>query len=315
MAALKKDAPAESVLAPSAITPAELTAILARHGLARARLMALAAHPPQSLVLEGGGPREREAVALFWAALLNCRAGAGGALLPGVEPPARPCLACTPCRQILDNVFSDLHLFDGWREGVIKVEPVRELRPVWGQPPHGDGMRVTIFAEAQTMMPAAANALLKTLEEPRPGNVFVLLAPQRERLLETLVSRSFVLTLAWPDPEADDPADAEAAVWADALAAFWTTGKGWYPRTLEKGGLDAPLARRVILHCQRELVRAMTGRPGGALARYAAERMDAEARRRFDLALDQAQIALGASTASVVSPPLVLDWIATLTDR
>lgn len=307
--AAKVGADPESVVSPASLSVEELNAVLARQERVREHLAVLAAQPPQSLIFEGGTPRQREVVAMFWAALLNCRAKAG-----------RPCLRCAPCRRILHNVFSDVHLFDGWREGLIKVEAVRDLRPVWGQAPHGDGMRVTIFSEAQTMMPATANALLKTLEEPLPGNVFVLLTPQRERLLKTLVSRSFVLTLAWPDPEAARLAsgaevDPEAAVWADALATFWTTGKGWYPRTLAKGSLDAALARRVVLHCQRELVRAMTGRPGGALAHFIGERLDAAARRRFDLALDQAQIAFGSSTASVVSPSLVLDWLATLPDR
>ncbi|MDD4951622.1 MAG: DNA polymerase III subunit delta' [Desulfovibrionaceae bacterium] len=254
------------------------------------RLAVLSQSPPQSLVLEGGDAESRLAAAMHWAMLLNCGAQ------------RRPCLSCRSCRQIADRVFRDLLVF----EGAVGVDTVRETRGVWGQPPSGPGCRVTVFSQAQDLNAHSANALLKSLEEPRPGNVFVLLAPQRERLLETLVSRSFVLTLAWPDSAGRE--DPEAEDWTSALIGFWRTGQGWFERTSVKGGVDRDLALGVVLSCQRRLVRALCGpaadQPPGLYGLF-----DARGLRRLDLMLTEAQEALNIQPAPV-NPALVLDWLA-----
>ena len=268
-------------------------ALSGQDDLAR-RLRRLAVSPPQTLLLEGGSAKEREAAALYWAAQLNCAAP---------DPESGPCGNCPACRQIVDRAFSDLYYFDGL-EGSIKIDDVREVRSVWGQPPNGDGHRVTIFAEAQELTIEAANALLKSLEEPRPGNVFVLLAPQRERLLETLVSRSWVLALSWPDARRTD---AEAEAWCRALLEFWRSGRGWFPRTSAKGAVDRPMALRVVLGCQRELLAAMSGRGGTPVSDGLRTLFDGAGLRRLDRALAQCQDALNYQ----VSPSLVLDWLAT----
>lgn len=255
------------------------------------RLKILANRPPQCLLLEGGSEAERRLMAAYWTALLNC------------ESDDAPCLECTECRQIADNAFNDFLLIER-PEGKqdIPVESVRELLPVWGQPPHGRGSRVTLISEAQNLNGNSANALLKTLEEPRPGNVFVLTAPQRERLLETLVSRSFVLTLAWPVEVRNTP---DVEEWVGAMVNFWRTGRGWFARTSTKGSLDHDLALEVLTGCQRELRNSMID---PSLTRDAASIdsiFDLKAKRRLDLALDKAQEALNYQ----VTPALVLDWL------
>lgn len=186
-------------------------ALDARQERVRAALNKLASDPPQVLILEGGSVAERFSVALWHAARLNCPEG---------RP---PCLHCPACLQIGANLFHDLYVLDG-REGSIKIETVRELRTILGEAPRGDGKRVVILAEAQSLGVEAANALLKSLEEPRPGVCFLLLAPQRERLLPTLVSRGWVVTLAWP--EAGTPSTPELFQWEEALAEFMPPGRG-----------------------------------------------------------------------------------------
>jgi DNA polymerase-3 subunit delta' len=216
-----------------------------------------------------------------------------------------PCGQCPACRQIADLAFNDLLFFDG-REGLIKVDSVREKRSTWGQPPHGDGYRVSIFAEAQMFMTEAANALLKSLEEPRPGNVFVLAAPQRERLLETLVSRSWVVTLSWPDVRVNPP---EVTEWTTALVNFWQTGRGWFERTQVRGAVDRNLAMDVVIGMQRELREALSGACGTPLSAGMATKYGPAELRRIGLVLEQAQEAL--NTQVPVNPTMVLDWVAT----
>ncbi len=273
---------------------------------ARLRLDRLAASPPQALIIEGGRAEERAAMALYFAARINCQeAGA-------------PCGVCHVCSQILDRVYLDLIYFDGLA-GSIKAEDVRELRLLSGEPPRGAGMRAVIFSEAQWLTDVAANALLKTMEEPRPGNCFMLLAPQRERLFPTLVSRSWVVTLAWPDRTLPQPAALAPAgegdgepqenveEWTEALMRFWTTGRGWFDLTSTKGRATRLLGQHVILALSRALAEALSGRPQSGLADFLGARLNAEGLRRLDILLAETQEAL----INQVNPALALDWLAT----
>jgi hypothetical protein len=124
----------------------------------------------------------------------------------------------------------------------------------------------------------------------------MLLAPQRERLFPTLVSRSFVLTLAWPDPGVPavprELGDEDPAQWADALAAFYRTGRGWFARTSAKGRVPRLLAAHILLACSRALSAALSGRPVSGLGRYLAELADPGGVRFFDVLLAECQEAL-----------------------
>lgn len=251
----------------------------------------LSQDPPQVLLLEGGTVDERLCLALHWAQLLNCATGSA-------------CGNCPACVQIRDKVFTDLRILDG-AEGKIKIDPVRELKPLFGQPPRGTGRRVVIFNEAQELTQQAANALLKTLEEPCKGTVFMLLTPQREWLLPTLVSRSWVLTLAWPQ---DAPEDDGLSTWKTALMDFWRTGKGWFKLSSAKGAVDKHLAMALVTACQHEYARALTGQVSTPMSKGFG-RMTPEALKRVDLTLAHAQDCLSLPTPA--APALVLDWLAT----
>lgn len=251
----------------------------------------LSADAPQVLLLEGGTPEEREACALYWAQLLNCKSGGA-------------CGQCPACVQVRDLAHVDLKVLDG-REGKIKIDPVRELKPLFGQPPRGDGKRVVVFHEAQELTPQAANALLKSLEEPCDGTVFMLLAPQREWLLPTLVSRSWVLTLAWPKDAQDDD---EIRQWKSALMGFWRTGKGWFAKSGGKGAVDKHLAMRLVIACQRDYARALAGKAATEMSVGFAKMPPAKL-KKVDLALAHVQDALQLQTPA--NPALTLDWFAT----
>lgn len=253
-------------------------------------LWKLAQDPPQVLLLEGGEENVRLGMAVYWAALLNCEAA----------PEDRPCQTCPTCRRLSMAAHRDLFLLDGRTES-IKIDSVRELRPVLGQEPHEVRKRAVLFVEAQSLGEAAANALLKSLEEPKPSTCFVLTAPQRERLLPTLVSRSFVLTLAWPPPGAPEGLEE----WEAALAGLLADGRGWFGRTMNRGAVDQTLARNMIRLLRARLRDALAGDPPqGPLGRTLAG-MSAPALRRCGLVLIEAQNAL----VFMVNPSLVLDWL------
>lgn len=263
----------------------------------RSLLTSLRTRPPQLIHLEGGEARERVALALWWAALLNCEcgeeAGDGGA----------PCLDCPACLRIGADMFADVIVLDG-RAGSIKIDEVRALRPLLGEPPRFGRKRVIVMAEAQALGVEAANSLLKSLEEPCPATCFAFTAPQRERLLPTLVSRGWVVTLPWPDP-------ARAAVgamreWEYALACFLDKGTGWFEKTSVKGCLDAAGAQEVVLLGQKALADRLAGREGSALAGLFGRMPDALLSAADEL-FARCQEALQAQ----VNPGLVLDYLAT----
>ncbi|MEH1872861.1 DNA polymerase III subunit delta' [Nostoc sp.] len=71
---------------------------------------------------------------------------------------------------------------------VIRLEQIREITEFLSRPPLKAARNVVVLEEAQTMAEAAANALLKTLEEPGQATL-ILIAPTLESILPTLVSR------------------------------------------------------------------------------------------------------------------------------
>jgi len=81
----------------------------------------------------------------------------------------------------------------------ISIAQVRELRSELARTSHGSsGASVAVLTPADSMLPAAANALLKTLEEPRSGSLIVLLSSAPARLLATLRSRCLRLRVQVP---------------------------------------------------------------------------------------------------------------------
>src|SRR5579859_1314018 len=86
------------------------------------------------------------------------------------------------------------------RSEQIRIEQVRGLQDFLAIGTHRAGARVILIHPAEAINPNAQNALLKNLEEPPPGTVFVLVAARLERLLPTIRSRCVQVTLATPDP-------------------------------------------------------------------------------------------------------------------
>ncbi len=83
----------------------------------------------------------------------------------------------------------------------IKIEQIRALSDFLNVGSHRRGHRVVLIHPAESMNPASANALLKSLEEPSAGVVFLLVSHQPSRLLPTVRSRCHALGLTLPPRE------------------------------------------------------------------------------------------------------------------
>jgi DNA polymerase-3 subunit delta' len=110
----------------------------------------------------------------------------------------------------------------------IKIEQVRALADFMNISTHRQGLRVVVLYPAEALNMPASNALLKTLEEPPPGTVFLLATNGIDRLLPTILSRCRKFALPLPD-------HAAALAWLQAQGV--QDADGWLR---EQGG--APLA-------------------------------------------------------------------------
>ncbi|HUX25456.1 MAG TPA: DNA polymerase III subunit delta', partial [Burkholderiales bacterium] len=77
----------------------------------------------------------------------------------------------------------------------IKIEQIRALSDFLNVGSHRNGYRVVLIYPAESMNPGSANALLKSLEEPSSGVVFLLISHQPSKLLATVRSRCHALVL------------------------------------------------------------------------------------------------------------------------
>jgi DNA polymerase-3 subunit delta' len=120
-------------------------------------------------------------VARVFAAALNCPAGGDG--------------TCDTCRRVLRGVHPDVHLVMPEGDNLL-VDDVRAVREEASRSHHEAPVAVFILDESDRMTDAAANALLKVLEEPQAGVVFVLIARSTKALLSTIPSRARTLAFA-----------------------------------------------------------------------------------------------------------------------
>jgi len=126
----------------------------------------------------------------------------------------------------------------------IKVEQVRELLHGLALAPVEGAYRVAIVDDAHRMTESSKNALLKTLEEPNPAVVIILIAPSSEAMLPTIVSRCQVLNLrplAIQDVEQAILARGGAPERATLIARLSRGRIGWALRAIED---EAVLASR-----------------------------------------------------------------------
>jgi len=145
------------------------------------------AHAYLFLGPEGVG---RAAAATALAARLNCA---------GPTPEGEACGGCPSCRRLAAGTHPDFLVLRPSSEGrqpQIKIEQIREFRKLTAYPPVGGGWRVALIKPAAALNDAAANALLKTLEEPPPRHLIILAATQEGDLFPTLVSRCQKLAFA-----------------------------------------------------------------------------------------------------------------------
>jgi DNA polymerase-3 subunit delta' len=154
---------------------------------------------------------------------------------------------------------------------VIKIDQVRAVADFMSLSTHRAGHRVLLIHPAEAMAPAAANALLKTLEEPAAASLIVLVSDRPARLLPTIRSRCRLVNLRQPPAE-------------QALAWLREQGVESPEAALAAAG-GAPLLARDLaapeeVEFRRRLI-AELSKPGGADPLVFAERFERALVERF----------------------------------
>jgi DNA polymerase-3 subunit delta' len=169
----------------------------------------------------GGGLGELEAMARTLAKTLNCetaprRAEAGLAL--------DCCDLCTSCRKIDAENHPDVF----WvrpesKSRVITINQMRELMQTVNLKPTQAPFKVAMIVAADRLNVQAANAFLKTLEEPPADSILILLSTAPQRLLETILSRCLRLNFAG---DTQPHRDAGLVAWLTSFSKTAVTERG-----------------------------------------------------------------------------------------
>jgi len=147
-----------------------------------ARSVARDALPP-SLIFSGPDGADMRSTAIAVAQSLNCLEPVG----KGDERDG--CGKCAACTRIARGMHPDVIIVEPGDNGSIKVDQIREVIERTGYRPFEGRRRAVIVDQADMMMAPAQNALLKTLEEPPPSSVFMLVTTRPDMLLPTVQSR------------------------------------------------------------------------------------------------------------------------------
>ena len=215
-----------------------------------ARAVHLEALPP-SLILSGPSGIGKRLVASATAQALNCTAPLAAGAVPATDASGPllevdACGMCAACARIARGVHPDVMLVEPGDSGSIKIDQVREIVDRAAYRPFEGRRRAVIVDEADALMPAAQNALLKTLEEPPSGSVFMLVTARPDMLLATVQSRC--PRLRFRPLGADDVAAVlmRRGRREDEARAVAATADGSIARALEGGAGEFVEARGVF---------------------------------------------------------------------
>ncbi len=112
----------------------------------------------------------------------------------------RPCGECLDCRRVAADEHPDCAFVQPIGESrEIRIDQVRETAAALALSSHGGVRKLAILWPADRLNRFAANALLKTLEEPTRGTLLVLVAAELGRLPATVRSRCTRITVPAPD--------------------------------------------------------------------------------------------------------------------
>ncbi len=143
---------------------------------------------PHAIIIEGEEGTGKRTLAKEIALNLFCR---------GED---KPCLECPQCSKVLKNIHPDYIEYTAEnRKDAFHIKKIREIRDDAYISPNEADYKIYVLGNAQSMTVEAQNALLKVLEEPPSYVIFILTITNKAAMLETVLSRSVVISLEGAD--------------------------------------------------------------------------------------------------------------------
>ena len=201
---------------------------------------------PPSLIFAGPSGVGKRLTAVATAQALNCTAPIITTDSSwGHGETVDACGKCAACSRIARGVHPDVLIVEPGDSGSIKIEQVRDIVDRAAYRPFEGRRRAVIVDQADALVPAAQNALLKTLEEPPASSVFMLITARPDMLLPTVQSRCPRLRFR-PLADYDIAAAMVERGYHEAEArAVAATADGSLGRALETGAGDLVEAREI----------------------------------------------------------------------
>jgi DNA polymerase III subunit delta' len=152
-------------------------------------------------ILGGGTASAMTHAWLFTGPPGSGRSNAARAFAAALLCERQGCGECIACRTALSGANADVTIVVS-DQSVIRVDPMRELVRQAALAPAGRRWQIFVLEDADRLNDKAADALLKSIEEPPPRTVWLLCAPTVEDVLPTIRSRCRTQVLRTPPPEA-----------------------------------------------------------------------------------------------------------------
>lgn len=148
---------------------------------------------PHAILLKGMAGLGKSNFAKSLAELLLCQSSLSS---------DHACGACDACQLLATHNHPDLVIVQPEESGkTIKIEQIREVITNLEHTSHQGGYKIVMIESAELLNIAAANALLKTLEEPAPDTIIILISAYSIMLTATIRSRCQILAMDAPKPK------------------------------------------------------------------------------------------------------------------
>jgi len=108
------------------------------------------------------------------------------------------CGECSSCRRVESGNYPDIHIYG--HDRTIKIDEVREIIYKASSTSYEGNKRIFILDNVENLRKEAANALLKSIEEPERGTFFILLS-ETLNIIPTILSRSILVNIAKKNQE------------------------------------------------------------------------------------------------------------------
>jgi DNA polymerase-3 subunit delta' len=199
---------------------------------------------PPTLLFAGPAGVGKFVVARAVAAAVNCLSpirNEGGFAVDA-------CGACRACDRVGRGVHVDVLILQPDERASIKIDVVRDVLERTSFRPFEGRRRVVIIRDADTLEPAAQNALLKSLEEPPPTTAFVLTTAVPSALLPTVRSRCMRLRFGrLTEREVADVLVRDHDIAEDEARAAASLADGRVGEALALGSSDVAVLREAAL--------------------------------------------------------------------